>query len=123
MSAQSMSQSGISYNIGKLSKHTSQYMERDSYIEEYTYALPVKERLAKFISISAYSGSLSLKNMSRILGRDAQTIFDQQIQFVLQEGLFVKKNNTLYITQQGFKHFGASFALFYYSLIPISSET
>lgn len=116
MSAQSMSQSGISYNLGKLSKHTSLYLESDSYIAEYTYNLPVRERLAKFISISAYSGSLSLKNMSIILGKDAQTIFNQQIQFVLQEGLFVKKNNTLYITKQGFKHFGAAFALFYYSL-------
>lgn len=116
MSAQSMSQSGISYNLGKLSKHTSQCLENDSYMEEYTYNLPVRERLAKFISISAYSGSLSLKNMSNILGKDAQTIFEQQIQFVLQEGLFVKENDTLYITKQGFKHFGAAFAMFYHCL-------
>lgn len=113
ISAQSMSKHGLSYNIGKLSKNPSVYLNLDSFPEEYTYKLPTKERLAKFISISAYSGSLSLQGLSKIIGLDANSFFSKVIQFALSEGLFTKENNTLYITQGGFKYYGATFALFY----------
>lgn len=116
LSAQSMSKYGVSYNFGKLSRHLPTLLGRDSYLEEYTYHLPIRERLAKFISISAYSGSLSLMSMGKLMGQDAWTVFEQPIQFVLQQGLFVKEGDTLYITKQGFKHYGAAFALFYHFL-------
>lgn len=114
VSAQSMSKSGISYNIGKSSKNISPYLSMSTYSEEYTYKLPLKERLAKFISISAYSGSLSLQSLSRVIGYDAHSFFYKEIQFVLREGIFIEENDTLYITQHGFKDYGASFALFYH---------
>ena len=113
ISAQSMSKHGLSYNIGKLSKNPTIYLNIDGFPEEYTYKLPTKERLAKFISISAYSGSLSLQGLSKIIGLDANSFFSKEIQFALSEGLFTKEDDTLYITRKGFKYYGATFALFY----------
>lgn len=113
ISAQSMSKHGLSYNIGKLSNNPSIYLNMDSFPEEYTYKLPTKERLAKFISISAYSGSLSLQSLSKIIGLNANSFFRKEIQFALSEGLFTKEDDTLYITRKGFKYYGATFALFY----------
>ena len=113
ISAQSMSKYGLSYNIGKLSKNLSFYLSMSSFPEEYTYKLPTKERLAKFISISAYSGSLSLQSLSKIIGLDAHSFFREEIRFALSEALFTEENGTLHITRQGFKDYGAAFALFY----------
>ena len=113
ISAQSMSKHGLSYNIAKLSKNPTIYLNIDGFPEEYTYKLPTKERLAKLISISAYSGTLSLQGLSKIIGLDANSFFRKEIQFALSEGLFTKEDDTLYITRKGFKYYGATFALFY----------
>lgn len=116
ISAQSMSRHGLSYNIGKLSKNLSIYLNMNSFPEEYTYKLPTKERLAKFISISAYSGSLSLQSLSKIIECDAHSFFCKEILFALGEGLFTIEGDTLYITRLGFKDYGAAFALFYHAI-------
>ena len=113
ISAQSMSSHGLAYNKGKLSKDILQYVKADNYAEEYTYKLPMRERLAKFISISAYSGALSLKSLNLITGKDARSHFSRQIEFVLQKGLFTQSGSLLHITKKGFMNYGAAFALFY----------
>ena len=113
LAAQSMSRFGLSYNAGKTSETPAIYLNMNTFSEEYTYKLPLKERLAKFISVSAYSGSLSLQSLSRIIGKDARSFFQEKIQFVLQEGIFTQKEDKLYITQHGFKDYGAAFAFFY----------
>jgi oxygen-independent coproporphyrinogen-3 oxidase len=111
LSAQSMSQDGVAYNIGKLVPDVASFLYREDFAEAYTYHLPIRERFAKFVAISAYSGSLSLKHASHILQADAKSVLSPQIAFLLEEGLFTEENDTLYITEKGFRDYGAAFGV------------
>jgi oxygen-independent coproporphyrinogen-3 oxidase len=111
LSAQSMSLDGVSYNIGKLVPDIASFLHREDFAEAYTYHLPIRERFAKFVAISAYSGSLSLKHASYILQTDIQNVLSQRISFLLEEGLFTKEDDTLYITENGFRDYGAAFGM------------
>ncbi len=113
IAAQSMSQSGISYNVGKGRHDFMESLKQDSYPSEYTYLLPPNEIAAKYIAISAYCGSFSLKRASELLKDDAKNVFEKQIDFVLNEGLMSQEGERLYITRKGFLHYGAVFSLFY----------
>jgi oxygen-independent coproporphyrinogen-3 oxidase len=111
LSAQSMSLDGVSYNIGKLVPDIASFLHREDFAEAYSYHLPIRERFAKFVAISAYSGSLSLKHASYILQTDIQNVLSQRISFLLEEGLFTKEDDTLYITENGFRDYGAAFGM------------
>ena len=113
LSAQSMSKYGISYNVGKNKSDLSQYLNLATYNEEYTYRLPPRELLSKYIAISAYSGQFSLKTASEILGKDCIHYFRQEIDFCVENELMTLENGTLFITRKGFKNYGAVFSLFY----------
>ena len=114
LSAQSMSPTGISYNIGKGNHLLLQLIEQsNSYPSTDTYLLPRQERLSKFIAISAYYGQISLTVANQILGRDFLVMFKTQIDFCTQQGLIVVTGDNLIITRKGFKYYGAVFSLFY----------
>ena len=113
VSAQSMSRDGVSYNIGKNSSSLSNYIHLSSYNEEYTYLLPKREILSKFIAISAYSGRFSLKVATEILGENSINYFQQQIDFCIDNNLMTLDDNTLLVTKKGFLNYGALFSLFY----------
>ena len=115
ISAQSMSKYGISYNVGKNKTDLSQYINLTTYNEEYTYHLPKRELLSKYIAISAYSGRISLKKASEILDDDSVNYFKQEIDFCIEQELMTFENNTLFITNKGFGNYGAAFSLFYES--------
>ena len=112
LSAQSMSKYGISYNVGKNKNDLSQYLHLATYNEEYTYHLPARELLSKYIAISAYSGQFSLKTASEILEKDCIHYFRREIDFCLENELMTLENDTLFITRKGFKNYGAVFFLF-----------
>ena len=112
LSAQSMSKYGVSYNVGKNKSDLSQYLNLATYNEEYTYHLPARELLSKYIAISAYSGQFSLKTASEILGKDCIHYFKREIDFCVENDLMTLENDTLFITRKGFKHYGAVFFLF-----------
>ena len=113
VSAQSMNNYGISYNIGKNKTDLSQYINLSEYKEEYTYHLPKRELLSKYIAISSYSGRFSLKKASEILDDDSVNYFRREIDFCIQKELMTLENDTLFITHKGFKNYGAVFSLFY----------
>lgn len=113
LSAQSMSSYGVSYNIGKNRSDLSICLSLDTYQEEYTYHLPKKELLAKYIAISAYSGRFSLKKASAILEEDCHSYYHDEINFCLNHQLMTIENDILYITRKGFQNYGSVFALFY----------
>ena len=107
-----MSRAGVSYNLGKLSSNLRQYLNTDSYPEEYTYLLPAKELAAKYMAISAYNGSFSLKKLLE-MGIDSASLNDT-LDFCFSQGLLVPSNDDrVIVTKEGFKYYGALFSLFF----------
>ena len=112
LSAQSMSCAGVSYNVGKLSKNPMQALNDCGYQEEYTYLLPPKERVAKYMAISAYHGSFSVDKLLE-LGVDKEFL-DERLDFCFSQGLLSKgENDRIVVTKKGFVHYGAVFSLFF----------
>lgn len=115
ISAQSMSKSGVSYNLGKGECNIKALINRPTYEGGYTYLLPKDELASKYIAISAYNGSLSLKCLSEIIGEDARVVYKKVIEFCLNNELLELSNDVLFVTQKGFKYIGSVFSLFYMS--------
>lgn len=114
ISAQSMSSSGISYNIGKMSVRPKSFLERDGYPEEYTYILPPKELASKYLAISAYNGSFSIKKLAEY-GIQEDSL-NEAVDYCISEGfLYRGEDSRMFITKKGFKYYGAVFSLFYAS--------
>ncbi len=109
ISAQSMSDIGLSYNKGKGIKHFSEAANA----EEYYYRLPLHETLAKYISIGLYNGSINIGELESRFSID----ISKQLNFLVQRGLALKQaDDFLYLTEEGFKHYGAIGALIYTTL-------
>ena len=113
ISAQSMSKCGISYNVGKTTTDVNRFIHLPTYGEEFTYHLPKRELLSKFIAISAYSGQIPLRKASEILCYDCAEYFRREIDFCIKHELMTLDNDTLFITHKGFENYGAVFSLFY----------
>jgi len=113
ISAQSMSKDGISYNIGKNSKSIARIVNIKSFSEEFTYILPKEELVSKYIAISAYYGSFSLKRITELIGFDYAAHCKEQIDYCTSNGLITIKEGRINITKKGFAHYGAVFSLFY----------
>ena len=113
ISAQSMSPNGISYNIGKATNMTRRALSESSFKEEFTYNLPPKELAAKYIAIAAYNGSFLLPRVSELLGIDAWEYYKEEFEYCIDLGLLNIENGRAFITELGFKHYGAVFSLFY----------
>ena len=112
LSAQSMSRAGVSYNVGKLSKNPLEVLNDSGYQEEYTYLLPSKELVAKYMAISAYNGSFSVNRLLE-LGID-KDFLDERLGFCLSQGLLSRgENDRIVVTKTGFAHYGAVFSLFF----------
>ena len=114
MSAQSMSSEGIAYNVGKLVVTPQNALNKEGYPEQFTYLLPPDELASKYIAISAYNGSFSIARLRDygIYGGSLNEILD----FCIDEGLLYKgERDRIFITKEGFKHYGALFSLFYAS--------
>ena len=114
ISAQSLSSTHISYNEGKLLSDIKTLLTNGTFNAAYTYRLPRKEMLAKYIAVSGYYGSFSLSKASSVLGENFQMAFAPALNFCKSEGLLSIKGDTIRITLQGFKNYGAVFSLFYY---------
>ena len=114
LSAQSMSSSGIAYNVGKLAVTPQNELNKEGYPELFTYLLPPGELASKYIAISAYNGSFSIAKLRDygISGGSLNEILD----FCIDEGLLYRgERDRMFITKKGFKHYGALFSLFYAS--------
>lgn len=112
LSAQSMSSSGIAYNVGKLAASAQNTLNPDGYPEQFTYLLPPNELASKYMAISAYNGSFSITKLKdfSINERDLNKV----LAFCVNEDLLYKgKGDRVFITKKGFKHYGALFSLFY----------
>lgn len=114
ISAQSMSNNGLSYNIGK---NTSGILKLIDNVKSFDsgkyYKLPQSELLAKFIAISGYSGGFSIKAANDILGYDFIADYSDTLQYLMSSGLLTIDQDTVKFTREGFRHYGAILSLFY----------
>ena len=114
LSAQSMSSSGIAYNVGKLAVTPQNELNKKGYPELFTYLLPPNEQASKYMAISAYNGSFSIARL-RDYGISGGSL-NEILGFCIDEGLLYKgERDRMFITKKGFKHYGALFSLFYAS--------
>ena len=119
ISAQSMSSYGVSYNLGK-NQAIGNMIDKEwlinhrfSYEAERYYRLPSLEIFSKFIAISGYSGGFSLSAAEGILGTDFNSNYQHVIDFLLAEKLATINGDRLQLTENGFRHYGATLSLFY----------
>ena len=93
------------------------YLTKDvnikSFSEEFTYILPKEELVSKYIAISAYYGSFSLKRITELIGFDYAAHCKEQIDYCTSNVLITIKEGRINITKKGFAHYGAVFSLFY----------
>lgn len=107
ISAQSMNDKGISYNVGKNKRNIVSLLEKESFEFGDTYLLPRKELYNKYMMISGYCNKFSLRIMSELLGRDIRSCVANKIQFLINKGLIMLDDNDLAITKKGFVNYGA----------------
>lgn len=98
LSAQSMSRSGISYNVGKGKKDIRKLLSLSTYEGGDTYLLSNKDFASKYIAIGAYNGSISLKHLSDILEKDATIEYSNEIEFCVNRGLLSIEDDRLVIS-------------------------
>lgn len=114
ISAQSMSNNGLSYNIGKNTSGILKLIDNvNSFDSGEYYKLPQAELLAKFIAISGYSGGFSIKAANEILGYDFIADYSDILQYLLSSGLMTLERDKVKFTREGFRHYGAILSLFY----------
>ncbi len=113
ISAQSKSNQGISYNIGKNLTNLEDCIKNGTFCSQDTYILPKNEMLAKFVAVSGYFGKIKLDIMQQILNENPMKYFENEINYLLLKKLIKITNNQIVITPKGFKHYGAVLAMFY----------
>lgn len=113
LSAQSMSDTGLSYNLCKGLINLDQIAEAQTYESVCYYALPREEIFAKYVAISGYSGGFSLKTSRHIYGNDFDTGFREIISALEKEGLVTIIDDRLQITRKGYRYYGAILSMFY----------
>jgi oxygen-independent coproporphyrinogen-3 oxidase len=113
ISAQSKSNRGVSYNIGKGGQLLDDCLSKSTFYEQDVYLLPAEELLAKYMAISGYAGSFNSDIMSKILDRDVFDYFKNEFNYLFEKKYIDRRRNILQITPKGFIHYGIILSLFY----------
>lgn len=113
ISAQSMSEKGISYNKGKNQTGLERLLDENTFESENHYALPSREVFSKFIAISGYSGGFSLDVARRLYGDRFDNEFYHIIETLKDNKLIEIKGDMLRLTRKGFKYYGPILSIFY----------
>ena len=112
ISAQSMSNRGISYGVLKNSKH-DHLPKIESLGLDYNYWLPPAEIAAKYICIAMYSAKFSLDTVCNIISADSYKMYRNELEFLKEKKYIRIDENTVYLTGTGFRYYGAVAALFW----------
>lgn len=125
ISAQSMSDGNVEYNVGKNAKDILSLIPtgktpKDATFEasEY-YDLPIAEKFAKFVCVSAYSGGFNWRKAKERFYPDFFERFGKVLDFlsnrqnVYGNGDIIISNDRISVTEDGFRHYGPLFSLFY----------
>ncbi|MDE6217558.1 MAG: hypothetical protein K2F64_01000 [Muribaculaceae bacterium] len=132
ISAQSMSDGNVEYNAGKnapdiLSLIPSGGLSGKATFEATEhYELPIAEKFAKFVCISAYSGGFSWRIAKERFYPDFFERFGETLDFLTEpqnetdSGDIEITNDRINVTREGFSHYGPIFSLFYKPKLTIS---
>ena len=114
IAAQSKNDTGISYNIGKNGESLECCLSKNTFEKDGdSYILPPRELLSKYVAISGYCGMTDLSVMEKILHSDPNMVFEKELAFLLNNHYIEKNGTMLYLTPEGFLHYGAVLSLFY----------
>lgn len=125
ISAQSMSDGNVEYNVGKNAKDILSLIPTGKIPKDATfealehYDLPVAEKFAKFVCISAYSGGFNWRKAKERFYPDFFERFGTVLDFLINRqnvygnGDIIISNDRISVTKDGFRHYGPLFSLFY----------
>lgn len=125
ISAQSMWDGNIEYNMGKNARDVPALIPAGniptdaSYDAVEHYELPIKEKFAKFVCVSAYSGGFNWRIAQERFYPDFFERFGYVIDFlssrneIFGESAIAMSDDRIYVTKNGFRHYGPLFSLFY----------
>lgn len=117
ISAQSMADGNVEYNIGKNTSDLLSLIPTDgghgTFDATEHYELPVNEKFAKFVCISAYSGGFSRRIARERFYPDFAERFGGILDFLTGCGAIEITPDRINLTRQGFGHYGPVLSLFY----------
>lgn len=125
ISAQSMSDGNVEYNAGKNTQDVLSLIPAGKFPSDVSfdakehYELPIKEKFAKFVCVSAYSGGFNWRIAKERFYPDFFERFGSVIDFLSSRtGIFSESdvaisNDRISVTKNGFRHYGPLFSLFY----------
>ncbi len=117
ISAQSMSGGNVEYNAGKNAADILSLIPADGECGTFDaaehYELPIKEKFAKFVCISAYSGGFNLRIARERFYPDFTERFGGILDFLTGCGAIEITPDRINLTRQGFGHYGPVLSLFY----------
>lgn len=126
ISAQSMSDGNVEYNIGKNATGILSLVPKGQIPEDASfdavdcYELPVNEKFAKFVCISAYSGGFNWRIAKKRFYPDFFERFGSTLDFLTDRNNIFDLGNIeitddrINVTKDGFQHYGPLFSLFYH---------
>ncbi len=126
ISAQSMSQGNVEYNAGKNSRDILALIPQDGNAPDVSfdatehYELPDREKFAKFVCVSSYSGGFNRKIAKERYMPDFDEYFRELTEFLVSRGDITVDGDTISITRKGMEAYGPVFSLYYK---PINSNT
>ncbi len=117
ISAQSMSGGNVEYNVGKNAADILSLIPADGDCATFDaaehYELPAKEKFAKFVCISAYSGGFNLRIARERFYPDFTERFGDTLDFLSGIGAIEITADRINLTRRGFRHYGPILSLFY----------
>lgn len=132
ISAQSMADGNVEYNAGKNTTDllslipTGLLSEHGTFEATEHYELPIAEKFAKFVCISAYSGGFNWRIAKERFYPDFFERFGNTLDFLTEPkhesdfGDIELTNDRINVTRSGFDHYGPLFSLFYKPKLTIS---
>jgi oxygen-independent coproporphyrinogen-3 oxidase len=112
VSAQSMSMKGLSYN--SLKGSSIPHLPKLERIEEsYIYELPREEVVGKYVCVSLYNGGFDLDVVSRILGAESDTCYQEELCYLTDRQLITIEDRRVNLTPEGFEYYAVVAAFFW----------
>ena len=116
LGAQSFGVDYLAYNEGAASKQLERYREkilRDEFPVQDLYCLPTSESIAKVVSVAFYFGFIDRKAFQRRVKVDFDSLFREEISYVLEKELMEWQGDRLYLTNRGADYINGIIPLFF----------
>lgn len=114
--SQSLSPTMLSYNHGVATKDRTQYqksVEQGKLPIQDIYHLSPEMSAGKFISVSFYFWGIHLPSFNKNYNRSLESMFPEEIAYVLEHNLMHYEDDRLQLTEHGTKYYNGVIALFY----------